>query len=168
MSPVKTWYVVHTQPNAERKAVSHLQRQGFSTYLPVYRKQRRHARRTEVVIAPVFPRYLFVAIDRAVQGWRCIQSTVGVSRLVCNGDEPAPIGHCIIEELRAREDERGLVQIAQRKFIQGEKVKVADGAFASCVGLFERVTDNERVAILLDLLGRKVRVILGADELTAA
>ncbi len=30
------WYVVQTQPNAESKAVVHLDRQGFVTYLPRY------------------------------------------------------------------------------------------------------------------------------------
>ena len=34
--------------------------------------------------------------------------------------------------------------------------------------LFEGVADRERVAILLDLLGRKVRVTLDADIVTAA
>ena len=47
-------------------------------------------------------------------------------------------------------------------------VRVLDGAFSSCLGLFERVGDNERVAILLDLLGRKVRVVIGVDEVAAA
>jgi transcriptional antiterminator RfaH len=38
------WYVAQTQPNAEAKAVAHLNRQGFGTYLPRYLKRRRHAR----------------------------------------------------------------------------------------------------------------------------
>jgi len=57
------WYVVQTHSQAEAKACGHLQRQGFEIYLPKYLKRRRHARRTETVIAPLFPRYLFVAVD---------------------------------------------------------------------------------------------------------
>jgi transcriptional antiterminator RfaH len=57
------WYVVHAQPNAEAKVVSHLRNQGFRPYLPRYRKRRRHARRVEDVAAPLFPRYLFVSLD---------------------------------------------------------------------------------------------------------
>ena len=56
------WFVVQAQPNAEHKAVAHLNRQGFTTYLPRYLKRRRHARRMDVVAAPLFPRYLFVSI----------------------------------------------------------------------------------------------------------
>jgi transcriptional antiterminator RfaH len=79
------WYVVQTRPHAEVRAAQHLQRQGFATYLPRHLKRRRHARRTEIVAAPLFPRYLFVLVDMATQRWRSIHSTIGVSRLVCNG-----------------------------------------------------------------------------------
>ena len=70
----RDWYVVHTQPHAEDKAIFNLRRQGFETYLPKYLRTRRHARRTEQVARPLFPRYLFVALDLAVQPWRAIQS----------------------------------------------------------------------------------------------
>ena len=57
------WFVAHTHPHAEAKATSHLNRQGFEIYFPRYLKRRRHARRIETVAAPLFPRYLFVAVD---------------------------------------------------------------------------------------------------------
>ena len=61
------WYVVQTHPHAEQKASLNLARQGYGVYLPRYLKRRRHARRVETVAAPLFPRYMFVAVDRAVQ-----------------------------------------------------------------------------------------------------
>ena len=161
------WYVVQTQPNCEAKAVWHLGRQGFDTYLPRYQKRRRHARRIDMVAAPLFPRYLFVSIDRAVQRWRSIQSTIGVSRLVCNGDEPAAIAAGVIDGLRRREDEGGFVRLDRRpRFALGEQVRIVDGIFASCLGLFDGISDGERVAVLLDLLGRKIRVVF--DDLSVA
>lgn len=163
------WFVVQTQPHAEARACAHLTRQGFTIYLPRYRKRRRHARRVETVVAPLFPRYLFVAIDRMTQRWRCIQSTVGVSRLVCNGEEPAVVPPRVIRDIRAREDEAGLVRLDQRpRFAPGDTVRVVGGAFSDCLGLFESLADCERVAILLDLLGRKVRVMLHDDAIAPA
>jgi transcriptional antiterminator RfaH len=164
-----SWYVVQTQPHAEAKACAHLIRQGFEIYLPRYLKRHRHARRIETVAAPLFPRYMFVAIDIAVQRWRAVQSTVGVSRLICNGDAPAPVAADVITSLKGREDERGFVKLERRvTFAPGDKVRVTEGVFAACLGLFEGITDSERVAILLDLLGRKVRVFLDLDLVTAA
>jgi transcriptional antiterminator RfaH len=163
------WYVVQTQPRAETKAAAHLARQGFETYLPCYLKRRRHARQIETVAAPLFPRYMFVTVDMAVQRWRAIQSTIGVSHLVCHGDGPAAISPNIIDGLKAREDERGFVRLERRApFASGDKIRILDGVFSACLGLFEGMADRERVAILLDLLGRKVRVTLNADFVTAA
>ena len=94
------WYVVQTHAHAETKAIAHLARQGFKAYLPRYLKRRRHARRIETVSAPLFPRYLFVTIDMVCQRWRAIRSTIGVARLVCNGDDPVPVADNIIETLK--------------------------------------------------------------------
>lgn len=163
------WYVVQSQPNAEQKAVVHLNRQGFETYLPRYLKRRRHARRVEIVAAPLFPRYLFVGIDLQAHRWRSIFSTIGVSRLVCNGETPQAVADRVVEALKARHDATGYVKLAPRpKLRPGEAIRVLDGAFADCLGLYEGLRDADRVAILLDLLGRKVRVMVDIESVAAA
>jgi transcriptional antiterminator RfaH len=163
------WHVVQSHFHSEAKAQIHLARQGFETYLPRYLKRRRHARRVDVVGAPLYPGYLFVAFDPAVAQWRSIRSTVGVTRLLCNGELPRTIDGSIIDGLRNREDEQGFIQLAQRsRFAGGDKVRVRDGIFSDCLGLFENMTDRERVVILLDLLGRKVRVTLDEEFIAAA
>jgi transcriptional antiterminator RfaH len=162
------WYVVHTHPHAEAKAEAHLRRQGFKTYLPRYRRSLRHARRSEVVFAPLFPRYIFVAMDTARQRWRAIQSTLGVSRLVSFGETPATLKDRVIEQIKSQETEDGLVRIPQRSaFAPGERIRVCNGPLESCLGLFEDITDNERVTVLLDLLGRRARVILNLSSVAA-
>jgi len=163
------WYVAQTHPRAEEKAAKHLDRQGFRIYLPRFLKRRSHARRIETVAAPLFPRYLFVAIDPATQRWRAIQSTVGVTQLVCHGDVPAPVEDNIIAEMRSREDDRGFVRFDQRpKFKHGDTIRLLEGAFADCLGLFEGMRDSDRVAVLMDMLGRKVRVTVNVQSVVAA
>ncbi len=163
------WFVAHTQPHAEAKATAHLNRQGFEIYFPRYLKRRRHARRVETVARRCFPRYLFVAVDMAAQRWRSIYSTVGIARLVCNGDEPTAVPDGVVEALKSREDADGFIKLDYRpQFRAGDKIRVLDGAFSSCLGLFEGMAERERITILLDLLGRKVRVVLDADLVAAA
>jgi transcriptional antiterminator RfaH len=163
-----TWHVAQVHVHSEAKAQMHLARQGFATYLPRYLKRRRHARRTETVAAPLYPSYLFVSFNRAIHRWRSIQSTVGVSRLVCNGDVPAPVDHSIIASLKNRENAQGFIELARRQFSPGDKVRVSEGVFTDCLGLVEGMGDHERITILLDLLGRKVRVALDEDFVVAA
>jgi transcriptional antiterminator RfaH len=166
---IDVWYVVQTQVNAEAKAARNLVRQGFEIYLPRYLKHRSHARKIDKVAAPLFPRYLFVRIDMEAQRWRSIQSTLGVARLVCNGPDPAPVARHVLMSLKAREDESGYIKLDERpSFALGEKVRVLAGVFAENFGLFDGLTDRDRVAILLELLGRKVRVSIEADMVAAA
>lgn len=148
------WYAVQTQPHAEMKALAHLGRHGFEVYLPRFLNRRRHAGRMENVSRPLFPSYLFVAIDIATQRWRCVNSTAG-------GD--------IIEQLKGRHDEQGFITLdSGPHFTAGDAVRVLDGAFSRVLGIYEGMTDHQRVAILLDLLGRKVRVQIDIDSVAAA
>jgi transcriptional antiterminator RfaH len=163
------WYVVQTHINAEAKAAHNLGRQGFSVYLPRYLKRRSHARKVDTVARPLFPRYLFVALDLATQRWRAVQSTTGVSHLVTLSDKPASVEHGTIAALKAREDEDGFITLARcAAFSPGDKVRVIGGAFVDSLALVEGVDDRDRIAILLDLLGRKVRVFAGAGLIAAA
>jgi transcriptional antiterminator RfaH len=163
------WHVVQTHVNGEAKAGQNLLRQGYEIYLPRYMKRRCHARKLDFVAKPLFPRYLFVAVDMATQRWRSIQSTFGVSHLVTNGSEPAVVPEGIVSALKAREDTKGFVKMdARPKFAPGDKVRVLAGAFMDSAGLFDGVGDHDRVVILLDMLGGKVRVHLDVDLVAAA
>jgi transcriptional antiterminator RfaH len=122
-----------------------------------------------MIKAPLFPRYVFISIDLATQRWRSVLSTFGVSRLVCNGELPSQVPDEVIAELKGRENEIGLVQFnLAPRFKVGDRVRVTTGPFVDCLGLYEGMRDCERVAILLELLGRKVRATLDSDYLTAA
>ena len=109
---MKQWFVVYTQPRAESRALQHLENQGFECFLPKFERLRRHARRTEVVLAPLFPRYLFTAFDRATTRWRSINGSRGVVALLTNDADPIPIRCKIVEALLADADESHVTTLA--------------------------------------------------------
>lgn len=162
------WCAVLTQARGEDKASFHLRRQGYSVFLPRYLKRRRHARRVDWVPAPLFPRYVFVAIEPGVTGWRAIRSTVGVADLVCFGGGPAAVPPAVIAEIAARQDERGLVAVNPVEGLRpGDRVQVVAGPFSDVEGLFQCAGDDERVTILLDLMGRQVKARLPLEAVSA-
>ena len=164
-----TWYVVQTQVNGERKAVFHLERQGFTVYMPQYLKRWRHARKSELRPAPLFPRYLFIAMDVAQARWRTIRSTIGVAALVCNGERPASVPDGVVEDIRAREDDSGLLPMrAASPFKKGDAVSIVEGGLAGARGFFECFQDQDRVVLLLEMLGRPMRVQLPATVVASA
>ena len=163
------WFAVHTHPRQEFRALHHLQRQNYQVYLPRYARTIRHARKSEHVIRPYFPRYLFVNLNLAINEWRPIRSTIGVSNIVCFGEQPAPLPQGVVGTLQRQENADGFIELANRNSLKpGDSVVVLSGPFADQLGLCASVSDNERVAILLELLGRKVRVLLDADVVAAA
>jgi transcriptional antiterminator RfaH len=163
------WYVVKTKPNCEIKAVFNLDRQGFETYLPRHLCRVRHARKTSWLPRPLFTSYLFVSLSEEDHKWRAINSTFGVSHLISDNRGPLPVPHGIVEALRDAEDDQGLVMLGRKKpFRPGDTVQIMSGAFAEHIGRFESVTGDERVVILLDLLGRDVRTTAQLSTITAA
>lgn len=162
------WYVAQTQARGELRALANLTRQGFSAYLPQYLKRRRHARKTDWVRAPLFPRYIFIRLDPAAARWRAVGSTIGVAHLICAEDRPLPVPDGVVEDIRARETGEGVVVLEESPpFAKGETVRVTAGPLADLVGLFEGMTDGERVTVLFELLGRRTRVRVPADHITA-
>jgi transcriptional antiterminator RfaH len=163
------WYAVYTHPCNEMLACEHLARQGFDVFLPRYLKRRSHARRTEMVPAPLFPRYLFVSFDRDSAGWRVIRSTRGVIDLVRNGLDPVPVSSAILEEIKRRRDENGYVVLARHfNLKQGSRIRIDTGPFADYEAIFQSHRDEDRVVALLSLLGREVVVELPVRSVVPA
>jgi transcriptional antiterminator RfaH len=74
----------------------------------------------------------------------------------------------VIEELRACENDLGLVELGRRvPFRKGDSVRLLEGPFCDVVALFEGVSDERRVIVLLELLGRRVRVRVPQEAVTA-
>ena len=166
---MRRWHVIHTRANAEWKALANLRRQGFEAYLPRYRKLRRHARKTELVGAPLFPRYLFLRLDAAKERWRAVLSTFGVASLVCRDGAPVPVPDGVVEAIMAREDSQAFVDLTrQADFKTDDAVQVISGPFADHLARFQGLSASERVILLLDILGRKLRVEVPSESVTAA
>jgi transcriptional antiterminator RfaH len=164
---MKRWYVVNTLAHQERRAEANLRRQGFETWLPEFRRRRRHARRIDMILAPLFPAYLFVRLDVETERWRSINGTFGVVRLLCDADMPKAVPEALIDDLMHRRDEAGSIILPSRKFVAGESIRVAAGPFADLEGLFEEMSGRDRVFLLFNLLGRKVRASVPVVELAA-
>ena len=162
------WYVVQCHPRAEALAEANLRRQGYRTFCPRYLKKRRHARRVDTVAVPFFPCYLFVTLDLQRQRWMPIRSTVGVRQIIAGGDGPTPVPDGVVDAIMERRNDAGFIDNSTANpFKSGDRVRVTDGAFADLEGLFECSMDEHRVILLLNLLGRAVRVKLPSVSVEA-
>ncbi|MBX9804131.1 MAG: transcriptional activator RfaH [Alphaproteobacteria bacterium] len=165
-----TWFVAHTHALKECVAKQHLLDQGYEVYLPRFKKIRRHARKVEEVLSPLFPRYIFLGIDLENASWRSVNGTRGVSYLLMTQDSvPARIPSRIIEELRSQEIDDGILPVASLStFVRGERVRIMEGAFKDHVATYEVLDDKSRVHLLLTFMGREMQMTLPTYAVEAA
>lgn len=167
-APALPWHVCQTKPRQEALAVRKLEEQGYRVYLPMlshWQKKQSAWHRTEQVM---FPRYAFVRCGRAGQSTAPIRSTPGVTGLVRFGAEPAVLDDPTLEAIRRlAEQSARLLEEHPSPFRPGEQVKVADGPLKGLEGIVSAVAE-ERVIVLLSLLGREKQIALPAGHLQAA
>lgn len=157
------WFLVKTKPLNEAKIHARLTEAGFDSLYPKILKKIRGKGRTE--IRPFFPTYLFVRF--ALEQLRTVRYTRGVARVVSFGPEPQEVDPGIIDAVRGRMDESGIVTLVKPpvEWKPGEKIKIGEGPFAGLDAIFvEALPDRERVVLLLEAVS-SFKVILNKEAL---
>lgn len=167
MNGERAWYLVYTKPKQEYVAKENLERQGFSIYLPLSREVNGR-RSTRDAVGPLFSRYLFICLDRERDNWSPIRSTLGVVKLVQFGGMPLAVPPELIGTIQAREQSDGYVEIAARKFLAGEKVRIVDGPMAGLEAVFLAKNSRERVTVMLNIVGNQTRISLPTELIAPA
>lgn len=166
---MKHWYLVHTKPRQEKVAEYNLERQGYEVYLPLTQQPKRRNGHWTSVIEPLFPRYLFVRLQLGLEDFYPIRSTIGVRNLVRFAEEPAIVPDEIIVTLRHAADRATTLHRPHSKpFKQGDNVLIEEGPFAGLEGIFWVEKSQERVVILLEILGQRRHLTIKADSLKLA
>ncbi len=108
-------------------------------------------------VKPLFTNYIFGSFD-AIQDYTLVKYGRGVSKIVSFGNEPTPISEIVVDEIRGRIDEGGLVRI-KHGLKPNDPVRVKTGPFRDFFGIFEKwMPEKERVRILLNLIGYQPEV----------
>jgi transcription elongation factor/antiterminator RfaH len=153
------WFLARTLSHREATAEMHLERQKFRSFLPRHLKTVRHARKLRSVNTPIFPGYLFVALNLERDRWRSVNSTIGIATLFMAYDRPIPVPDGIVETLVQSTDKSGVLQFTDG-LERGQKVRLVAGPFAQALGILDRLDDSGRVEVLLEIMGGGTRVKL--------
>ena len=169
METQSAWYVAEILPRNEGLAQRHLERQGFSSFCPRFSKTRRHARRVDRVLVPVFPGYLFITFDRDRDQWHSINGTYGVKRLVgtSSAGRPQAMPAAAMRALLAR-CSGDLISGLFTTLEPGQEVRIVSGPFADRLAQVERLDDQGRVRVLLDILGGQIPLALSLSAVGPA
>lgn len=143
---MKKWYLIKTKPRQEKIAVKNLENQKFHVYCPLAKINEKN-----VVL---FPGYLFIQLDEQLQNWTPIRSTKGVLNFVKFGLNFAKIPDGVIDFIRANEKLTSEKLRNLDHFKPGERVRITDGVFKNCIAIFKSIKSDERVYLLINMLGQ--------------
>ena len=147
---MRNWYLIKTKPRQENVAIKNLENQEYSTYCPTVK-----IKNNNVVL---FPGYIFIHLDKKQENWSPIRSTKGVLNFIRFGLNYGQVPDTVIEFLKANQLINKEKLINLNKFKSGEKVQIIDGVFKNCVAIFKSSKSEERVILLMNLLGQQQTV----------
>jgi transcriptional antiterminator RfaH len=165
---MESWYAVHTKPRSEGVAREHLERQGFRCLFPRLRRTVRTREGLRARIESLFPRYVFILSDAAIQSLAPVRSTRGCVGLVRFGGEPARVPERVIASIRARMDsDDGVTRLDVPDLVPGQRVRITDGPLSGLDAVFRTLEGSERVRLLLDFLGQAREAVVPRAYLAA-
>ena len=113
---------------------------------------------------PLFPGYMFIRFDRAESEWHKINNTYGVTRLITFNNILKSIPTTFVDSLMMRYDLSGKL-LPMQKLKKGDQVKILKGPFANFIATVETYETDQRILILIDLMGRKTKTQASVEDL---
>jgi transcriptional antiterminator RfaH len=164
-SPNPAWFCIRSKPKREHLAAAQLVEQAkIEIFVPRIRFRRSTRRGAAWVTEALFPSYFFARFDLGLQSRR-IQSARDVTKIVHFGNHWPVVPDHAISQLRliiGTDD----VRVIEPELKSGDDVEIAGGAFHGLQAVVTRVVPgSQRIAVLLDFLGRQTMVDLDRTHL---
>ncbi len=156
---MKKWYLIKTKPRQEKIAKQNLESQSYMTFCPMATLNNR--------LVVLFPGYLFVQLNDKTQNWLPINSTKGVSHFVKFGLNFAKVPNRVIEFIKTNQHITAGKLNNLNKFKPGDKVQISDGAFNNYIAIFKCYKSDERVILLMNLLGHEQSLSIKKESVIA-
>lgn len=156
------WYALRTKVNREKDVQKRFADIHLEVFLPWLRTRRRVGNRYHWALAPLFPGYIFCRLDMAVSG-KAARYAPGVKDFLTFGSRVPDVSETIIQALRER-CPGGIADINPFNAEPGDSVRINEGPFSGLDAIFEqKLKGSERVAVLLETLGRRTRIVLPSE-----
>ncbi|MFT4901180.1 MAG: transcriptional antiterminator RfaH [Lentimonas sp.] len=161
------WFCLRTQPKREHIAAAILaQIESVEVFCPRISQIKKTRVGKKRYVEALFPCYIFAKFS-PLQHYRQVTYTQGVIGVVGRGNRRA-VPAATIEELRASLP-AGIIEAADPSIEAGAEVKFVSGSLQGLQGkVLAQMPASDRVQVLLEFLGREIKVIAYADDILLA
>ncbi len=156
---MNNWYLIKTKPRQEKIAKQNLENQGYEVFCPIAKLNNK--------LVVLFPGYLFIQLNDKTQNWSPVNSTKGVSQFVKFGLNFAKVPTSVIEFIKTNQHITAGKLNNLNKFKPGDKVQISDGTFKDYTAIFKCYKSDERIILLMNLLGHEQSLSIKKESVIA-
>ena len=146
----KNWYVVYTNPNAEKKLLLAVSKLNLTAYLPLREEIKQWSDRRKKITVPVFKSYLFIHLDLA--GIHTVKALPACVDFIRFGGYPTIMPDAEMQLLKAVMAASNSAQTRPTHLVKGDRVKLFKGTLAGYEGVLCEDPQGKKVAIEISKL----------------
>lgn len=161
----REWFCLRAQNKREHIAASMLgQMEQIEAFCPRIRQFRKTRSGKKRFLDALFPGYLFARFNLARE-YRRVIYTQGV-KYILGYDEKCAVPEAMINEIKADLPQEGIFDAPDPSCSPGAEIEVLTGSLRGLRGeVLALLPAKKRVEILLQLLGREVKVAVSANDI---
>jgi transcription antitermination factor NusG len=158
----KKWYLVYTNPRAEKKVAKSYEQLGFEYFLPLQRTIKQWSDRKKWVEEPLFKSYVFIKIDLEKSIYHVL-SVAGASRFVQFNGRAAEVDEReinIVKKLLGNLSDLTILNSSTDylEHEEGDAIEIVAGPLMGCEGKFLNKKGSQSVLIELKTMQQVVCV----------
>ena len=159
-----TWTPVRTKPRQEKKLAEYCTRREVTCYLPLRLSLKRYNRRTISHYVPMFPGYVFCALDEDIYRDLLLSGSIVFRINVNNSTEDRLIQDLLaLREFETMTSEKEV--IIRPELVPGARIKVRSGPLKGVVGVIERRKTDVLITVNVEILGQSVATHIDIGDL---
>mgnify|MGYP006434587319 CR=1 FL=1 len=155
----KKWFALYTRARYEKRVEEELRRKEIEVFLPKLKTKKQYTDRKKTVEEPLFKSYVFVKIVYSRKHLDVLE-TDGVVCFIKSERKPVVIRNREIDAVKRLIQSNKELEVTNRKFQEGEKVRIAEGPLRGIEGKVKRMHGKAKLQVFIDEIGQGLLVEL--------
>jgi transcription antitermination factor NusG len=160
----KKWYVLYTNPRAEKKVAGSLSDKGYLVYLPLQTTIKQWSDRKKKVEEPLFKSYLFIYANHE-QDHIDILQVQGVMKFVRIGKETITVRQQQIDAIKLLLATGSDIEVTDANYDIGDAVEIFAGPLKGLNGHIVKQIGSRNFSVSLEQLGASLLITVPVNYL---